>query len=127
MGYMGLDSANASDHAADIVYGISKDIVERLTKELEEQDYCYDTNGVVAVALILEGLAPSANHLHNPWGLDSDLAELIGKTVDRLASKIASDEVADWGTDGEDNKAMHLKAYSRMHGALRDFKEKLEV
>ena len=120
MGYMGLDHALSSDNAANVICDISIKIVERLATELEEEEYCYDTNGVVAVALILEGLAPSVEL----WGCDENLASLLNKTIKKLEKKEKADSKEEW--DSESNKQMHLEAYDRMLVVLRDFKEKLD-
>lgn len=78
MGYMDL-SIGGSDEASDAFYVLSKQIVSYLKKEEKQITNCYNTDGIINVALILEALMKSED-----FHFDQNVLEYLVKFVPRL-------------------------------------------
>ena len=118
MGYMGLSVYGESDSAFDAAWNAINAMVASLEDNLDnEAGNCYNTCGVVNVALFFETfIIPIEEYGHH-----TKLQRLAAKTIDRLESKIKHDKKLNW--DSDENKKMHMDAYNRMVNSLKEWVE----
>lgn len=107
MGYMGLDHPNESDNASDLFCEVIESIIKTLNNGLKEPGNCYNTNGVINVALIIEQLIPLLKTSYN---------DKVFKFLDKV-SKLLAKEIKDlkkWEPEDEKSACWHREKYTRM-------------
>lgn len=123
MGYSGLSKATDSDSAASLAGSIMEEAIDLMRDELQADERSVDTDGVVAVALVLEGLMKS----YELWKYDTDFStflEKVEKKLGHLIQEVKDDVDEEWEGDAE-NKQFHLRAYQRMQRNMKKFQEKI--
>lgn len=108
MGYMGLDCWQDSDSAADSHSMVMDAIAKQLRKEMKDKGNCYNTDGPVNVALILEDMFINEGTVRSLYS-DGDIIKLATDVRDIMATKLKECIDGDW-----DEHDMHKDAYNRM-------------
>lgn len=139
MGYFGLSNWVQSDSAADFRYTLQdcfkqnekkgvatlkKAVRTLIMKELKDKGNCYNTEGAVNIALVMEDEGAPANSEYEDAGtpvfsklLSKKEFVAILKGLDTLL-KECDGYVDKTNWDGEDNIAWHRKNYKRMRDSV---------
>jgi len=100
---MGLNHWGESDNAAGFFYQISEVVDKLVKKELKNKANCFNTPGVVNVALLIED---------EKIDLESLGDDTIKDLIDRLTKIIKLTSSETW--EDESSKKEHLDAYKRL-------------
>jgi hypothetical protein len=116
MGYMGLDKWSDSDMASG-AFGCAVDaMLKVLSRELKSKENCYNTDGVVNVALVIEsGLLDVVPDYY----LDEFNFKYLLDGLEQHRKEALASQKDQW--QDEESRKMHLNAYERMIRNVKKF------